>query len=272
MLCHALALFFVTRPGHAELESQLRSADEPLVENALRVAFSRNPFARLDTDLVKDYGLATVARLPRRPGVRLVGVLGKWYTSVQLEWLSWSPDYDILLCCALYAASFASFWAAPRFAWGLHTPRLGRPWTLVASGFASPTVLQAATALVAMVNVGTEVRRRFTGSSLVFWTVLVLPPVLATLGVLASDSRGCWPLGPSFGNIALASFGALADPRGSQQFHLFGQVRTNFFGCLFLEVSALVLSQPPASALQVLLPIVITMLGAWGAFRLQQAL
>ena len=84
-------------------------------------------------------------------------------------------------------------------------------------------------------------------SSLIFWQCTVIPPVMACVAILGFDSRGTWPLGPSFAQISLAAYGALKDPTEKQKFMLFGYFPLGFFGLVFAEVSAMMISIPTSN-------------------------
>jgi hypothetical protein len=244
VLTVTLLILFVSRPGEHELKEQLTMSPhhhEALYETCLRVSMSRNPLQLMDRGFVTDFGVFTMATPPRPSDMMLIGMCGKWFS---VPAASWNPNHDVLAVCALYALSLLLFNVNPRLAWELHTPRVSRPWTFVASGFACPSVLFALGYAIGMLNVGFEVRSRFMTSSAVFWLCVILPPSLAALSILAVDSRGTWPLGPAFGNIALAVFGAMADPLEKQAFLLFGQIKLGFFGCAFAECTAYLISQP----------------------------
>ena len=240
-------IFFVTRPGEPEFYWQMQHRErEPIYAGVLRIVPNRNPFTLLDTQIVTDFLVFTIANLPRnqqQADVLLVGFFGKWFT-VKKSSLMWSPDYDVLLACGIYISSYFVFTFAPRFAWLSHTPKATRITSLIASGFACPTFMHTFSALVAMINVGTEVRRRCMTSSLQFWACLIVAPTVSALTILGLDRRGSWPLGPVLGNIALAAFGALADPLERQSFLLFGQFQVGFFGTVFAESTAYLISQP----------------------------
>jgi len=86
---------------------------------------------------------------------------------------------------------------------------------------------------------------------------------------------GVWQRAPFFARaskltralwkIALAAYGAMADPRATHSFLLFGQFKMGFFGCTLAEVCALLISLPPSN-LGVGLLAVLTCLTAAGVF------
>jgi len=282
-------VLFATRPDEADLRDQARlarpaaagarapdRADEwrlgpwPTQAGKALLRTLRSPAAALhreDSKLVRDYGLFTTAA-PGERGALRVGVLGRWFDAGEAvdaarlavrgalrsaargeATRAWLPEHDVLLAGALLFASWAHH--ATRYVDALvfHAPDVARPWTLVASGLATPSVASLASALLTLVSVGRAVREA-SGSSSLFWTLFLGCPALATLLTLAATRRRTmFALGNALALVSLSAFGAFKAPNA--RFVVGGFFRFNFFGVWVLHNALFLMAHPhlPAGVL-----------------------
>ena len=229
-----------------------RRPTEPWPRLAMRSAVAKlaSPSEALDVSRgrVRDDVVVTRAEVD---GVQVVGVLGKWVvvppTGLAFEpgkheddeaafllrgvmdldvalvtqaasslatktMQKWEPHDDVALANTLLALSWVAHAAAAWDAYWWHAPDLRKPWTLLVSVVATPSLLALVDAF-GMISLTGAVVRQAAGSSALWWSLFALGPMAVTAAQLVW--RGTL-VGFSLGSIlpvfSLLVFGALKEP------------------------------------------------------------